>query len=383
MFAGMINWGIMSVMKKRTRRAIVWFVIAVIVIAAVYGALVKWPVSTWRGIWNELSGKPIIPVGWVNYQNSDYGFSLYYPPDWQVFTGQLQNDVPAVLFGNPIEGTSTYTLRASIGVNNKKFSSAEYVANMLGMLKAEDEANGTNSPQLSAQFARANAFATDLNDGYELDNVFEFDHNAEQVYVAHGNEIFIFDFPVVDANPNISSPAENNAIAHEILKTLMFIKQTGSPSVVSVTLFDPVNATYSVNGQPVTLVGGKAATAAAPGSAETTTTMIFGEPTSGDLNGDGKADAAVVLTQDSGGSGTFYYVAAAINTGSGTVGTNAILLGDRIAPQNILIQNGEIIANYADRNPGEPMTTSPSVGVSKYFVVNGSTLQATSSPLGK
>jgi len=96
-----------------------------------------------------------------------------------------------------------------------------------------------------------------------------------------------------------------------------------------------------------------------------------------------EADAAVVLTQDSGGSGTFYYVAAAINTGSGTVGTNAILLGDRIAPQNILIQNGEIIANYADRNPGEPMTTSPSVGVSKYFVVNGSTLQATSSPLGK
>jgi len=134
-------------------------------------------------------------------------------------------------------------------------------------------------------------------------------------------------------------------------------------------VFDPLNATYTIEGQPITLVNG---------TAETNATTMFGEPVSGDLNGDGKADAAVMLVQNPGGSGTFYYVAAAINTAHGAQGTNAILLGDRVAPQNIQIENGQVIANYADRKPGEPMTTMPSVGVSMYLIYDGSKL-ATSS----
>lgn len=150
-------------------------------------------------------------------------------------------------------------------------------------------------------------------------------------------------------------------------------KTAVAPTVVA---FDPMNATYFIDGQPVALVNGKAQVAAAPGSAEQVTTSIFGEPVSGDLNGDGRLDAVIMLVQDSGGSGTFYFVAAAINATSGVEGSNAILLGDRIAPQNIEIQNGQIIANYADRNPGEPMTTQPSLGVSKYFVYRNSALES-------
>lgn len=369
-------------MKKRTRRIIFWFVIAVIVIVAVYGALVKWPVSTWQGIWNGLSGKPVVPAGWVNYQNSEYGFSLWYPPDWRIFTGQLQNDVPAVLFGNPIEGTSTYTLRVSVARNDAGFSSAGYVADMLARVKATDEANGPNAPHVSAQFAAVTPFPVDENQGYELSNVFEFDHQGEQIYVAHGNEVLVFDFPVAGANPNISSPVENNAVAHEIVKTLTFIKMSGALPAPA-TVLDPFNATYVIDGRPVKLVDGKAEMAAAPGSATIATTKIFGQPTSGDLNGDGAPDAAFLLQQDSGGSGIFYYVAAAIGSSFGTHGSNAILLGDRIAPQNIEIQNGEIVANYADRRPGEPMITQPSVGVSKYFIWNGATLQPASGTPGQ
>jgi len=55
-------------------------------------------------------------------------------------------------------------------------------------------------------------------------------------------------------------------------------------------------------------------------------------------------------------------------------GTNAILLGDRIAPQTTEIKNGQVIVNYADRAAGEPMTARPSVGVSKYLKVEGTTL---------
>ena len=85
-------------------------------------------------------------------------------------------------------------------------------------------------------------------------------------------------------------------------------------------------------------------------------------------------DAAFLITQDGGGSGTFFYIVAAIRTSDGYQGTNAVLLGDRIAPQPTEIRNGEIIVNYADRNPGEPMTARPSLGVSKYLRVESGTL---------
>lgn len=145
------------------------------------------------------------------------------------------------------------------------------------------------------------------------------------------------------------------------------------------TTFDPLNATYSIEGQPVTLVNGNASTPAAPGSASQVVTSVFGSPTIGDLNSDGQPDAALILVQNSGGSGTFYYVVAAINSVNGAKGTNGILLGDRIAPQNVVINNGEITANYADRAPTDPMTAAPSVGVSKYMIYNGTALQEVSS----
>ncbi len=137
--------------------------------------------------------------------------------------------------------------------------------------------------------------------------------------------------------------------------------------------FDPLNATYIIEGTPVTLINGKSL-------ANGVSTTAFGPPASGDLNGDGMSDAAIILMQNPGGSGTFFYAAAAINTPNGASGTNAIFLGDRIAPQNISIANGVIMANYADRKPGEPMSAQPSVGVTKYLRYDGSVLRDAQNP---
>ncbi len=131
----------------------------------------------------------------------------------------------------------------------------------------------------------------------------------------------------------------------------------------------PADATYTINGRQITLVNGVAEIEVAPGSATKEKIRLFGEPTVGDINGDGVADAAVILEDDPGGSGTFYYVSAAVQVNGRYQGLNAILLGDRVAPQTLEISNGTIIANYADRNPGEPMTARPSLGVSKYIVL--------------
>ncbi len=129
------------------------------------------------------------------------------------------------------------------------------------------------------------------------------------------------------------------------------------------------DATYIIDGQPVTLVNGTAETEIAPGSASQQITKYFGNEATGDFNFDGKADVAFLLTQDNGGSGTFYYLAVALGTDKGYRGTNAMLIGDRITPKSVEFQNDEIVVNYSDRNPGEPFSVAPSLGMTKYFEI--------------
>lgn len=134
------------------------------------------------------------------------------------------------------------------------------------------------------------------------------------------------------------------------------------------------DATYVIEDRPVTLKNGVAEVEAAPGSMAKEITKYFGNEATGDLNGDGTADVAFILTQNPGGTGTFYYIVAALKTESGYQGTNGIFLGDRIAPQTTEIREGKIIANFADRRPTDPFSAEPSVGVSKYIIVQNGAL---------
>jgi heat shock protein HslJ len=126
---------------------------------------------------------------------------------------------------------------------------------------------------------------------------------------------------------------------------------------------DHKNIEYSIGGRSVRLVDGLAEAPAVPGSATRIVTRYFGNEVRGDLNGDGREDVAFLLTQEPGGSGTFFYAVAALDLPSGLVGTEATLLGDRIAPQTTEFRADGIIAvSYADRAPGVSLSTAPSVG---------------------
>lgn len=127
------------------------------------------------------------------------------------------------------------------------------------------------------------------------------------------------------------------------------------------TASDPLNATYWIEGEAVGLVDGRRERPAAPGSAITVHTLIWQQPIYGDLDGDGDVDAALLLIHDPGGSGTFVYVAAAINADGRYRGTNTVLLGDRIEPRRIAIRNHAITVEYTDRRPDEPYSAAPSV----------------------
>jgi hypothetical protein len=126
-------------------------------------------------------------------------------------------------------------------------------------------------------------------------------------------------------------------------------------------------ATYMIEGKPTTIDG--------------TTTRYFGNELKTDLNGDGITDIAFIITQSPGGSGTFYYAVGAVQDADGRYqGTDGYLLGDRIAPQTTNVSMNPahkyvVVFNYADRAPGEPMTTRPSMGKSAYLKLVPETMQ--------
>jgi len=138
-------------------------------------------------------------------------------------------------------------------------------------------------------------------------------------------------------------------------------------------VFDYKNISYQIDGKTVLLKNGLSEVII-PDSSSKSTTRYFGNEVTADMNGDGIEDVAFLLTQNNGGSGTFYYIVGAIKNGEIYTGTNAILLGDRIAPQTTEFKEGMVIVNYADRKIDEPMTTEPSIGVSRYFKVEGGKL---------
>ena len=135
---------------------------------------------------------------------------------------------------------------------------------------------------------------------------------------------------------------------------------------------DHLDIAYEVDGARIRLQDGHAETEAAPGSATKVVTRYFGNELRTDLDGDGREDIAFILTQEGGGSGTFYYAVAALNTPEGFVGSDGYFLGDRIAPQSTDVSPNPrhqrvVVFNYADRAPGEPMSAQPSVGKSAYL----------------
>lgn len=134
--------------------------------------------------------------------------------------------------------------------------------------------------------------------------------------------------------------------------------------------------TFFVSGEPVTLVDGVAEAYTALGGASKTTIRYFGNELEHDVDGDGAGDTVFLITQEAGGSGTFFYAVAALKREEGYVGSHAVYLGDRIAPHTTEAGAGrQIIVNYADRVPGEPMTTAPSVGKSLYLLLDPETLE--------
>lgn len=143
-----------------------------------------------------------------------------------------------------------------------------------------------------------------------------------------------------------------------------FIKTNTEPEVIikdqKITP-DPKNTTYTIEGEQFILKSGFSEKG----------TAYFGNEVKGDFNGDKLEDIAFLLTQNKGGTGTFFYMAVLFDDNNGGAVSNVNFIGDRIAPLNTEFRDGLIIVHFAERKPGEPFSEKPSVVVSKYFGIKG------------
>lgn len=191
---------------------------------------------------------------------------------------------------------------------------------------------------------------------------------ATQDYrIENEGEVLVFSMPA--SGPVYYYKLSSDVINDEVYNTENATVLNDRPLPVD----DPLDGTYEINRESITFTDG-VYTSEISGSSSVETIIVWGGPEYGDLTKDGIEDAGLMFEQSGSGSGIFYYIGASVLTNKGYIGTNAILLGDRISPQNFYIENGQLIVNYADRPEGSAMTEDPSIGVTKRFEVEGFTL---------
>lgn len=138
---------------------------------------------------------------------------------------------------------------------------------------------------------------------------------------------------------------------------------------------DPLNATFVIGPAEVTLSEGTSEIFVED-SETTLRTRVFGEPVQGDLDEDGLLDTVLMIMHEAGGSGPLYFVAAVMSDKEGYIATNVIHLGDQVAPQNLRVENGLIMANYAMRKSDAAVTQEPTVAKTLYITYDEGQLTA-------
>jgi hypothetical protein len=136
---------------------------------------------------------------------------------------------------------------------------------------------------------------------------------------------------------------------------------------------NPSNGAFIIDDASVSLKNGLN-TQEIEGSSLEIETTLTDDVAYGDINADGKDDAAVILVQAGGGSGVFVYAAAYVSGPVNYKGSNAVFLGDRVDPQSVSINNAMITVTYLDRKDDEPLAAEPTVKKTMRLIWNGSEL---------
>jgi hypothetical protein len=92
----------------------------------------------------------------------------------------------------------------------------------------------------------------------------------------------------------------------------------------------------------------------------------------GDLNGDGRTDAAVILATNSGGSGTFYDLVVLLDQAGTPVQLGIAYIGDRQVVNQLEIENGRIVLDYLTQGLRDALCCPSERRLRSYLLENGS-----------
>ena len=93
------------------------------------------------------------------------------------------------------------------------------------------------------------------------------------------------------------------------VRSFMAARQSGNSTLAP----SSQNVTYRIGDKDVTLTNGIAVSKDTTGASATSMIKYFGNEVMADIDGDGRMDSVFYLTEQTGGSGTFYYVVVALN----------------------------------------------------------------------
>ncbi len=134
-----------------------------------------------------------------------------------------------------------------------------------------------------------------------------------------------------------------------------------------------LNMTYKlpVSGKSVTLKDGKYENGQGADYifASVSQAMAFG-----DLNGDGLQDAAVVLAENTGGSGVFESLVVVLGSSSGLVQGPSILLGDRVQLLGMTAFKAQIALDMVVAGPNDPLCCPSQPSQRVYTLTSGGLL---------
>ncbi|MDM8529156.1 META domain-containing protein [Anaerolineales bacterium HSG24] len=137
------------------------------------------------------------------------------------------------------------------------------------------------------------------------------------------------------------------------------------------------NAEYQgIYAEPVELTDGKyeGEPFVEGGASRPTVTFIDPFNAFGDLNGDDFEDAAITLAENSGGSGTFIYLAAVVSQDRSLINVATQFLGD-IQLKSLAIESGEIVVTLVTHAPDDPMCCPSQEEIKRYRLQDGALVE--------
>jgi heat shock protein HslJ len=140
------------------------------------------------------------------------------------------------------------------------------------------------------------------------------------------------------------------------------------------TIEELAEATFAgVFDEPVTLTGGRweGAPFVEGGASRPSAGLVEDFVLTGDVNGDGREDAVVLLWENSGGSGTRTYLAAMGRAGGAIVNLGTTLVGDRVQIKAGFIVDGLITLDLIQAGPGEAACCPTQKALAGWRLIDG------------